>query len=175
MNSRWRQPVPRRVAGAVACVAALVCAASGCGADNALGGSVSELFSLEVSRVEVLRNADALQVSYLRNRGAEVDLVARLTVALEGLSLAPSEKVDLAGEYAPGHLRTTVVHISGGEPARVFPPVKQGDMTLSEGGGVGEATRGEFSLSFEQNGEYGSGRTLFGTFRAQAQDAGFDP
>lgn len=162
------------VVGALAFTAA-VAALSGCGADNSLGGSVSELFDLEVSRVEILRNAEALQVSYYRNRAANVDLVARLTVALEGLTLQPGEKIDLAGTYAADHLRTTVVHIAGDEPARVFPPVKQGELNLTEGGNVGEVTRGEFSLSFEQNGGYGSGRTLFGTFRAPAQDAGFDP
>ena len=49
----------------------------GCGEANALSGSVEELFSLEVSRVEVLRNVEALQVSYYRNNGLDVDLVRK--------------------------------------------------------------------------------------------------
>lgn len=157
--------------------ALLVLFASACGGgDNSLGGSVSELFPLEVSRVQVLRNDEALQVSYYRNRGADVDLVVRVTVALQGVALSPGEKIDLSGEYAPGHLRTTVVHIAGGEPARALPPVKTGDLVVTRGGGVDEETAGNFSMSFEQNGNYGSGRTLYGNFRSVAEDAGFgDP
>ena len=149
----------------------------GCGpGDNELGGSISELFPLEVSRVDVLRNEHALQISYYRNHGAEVDLVLRLTVALQDLEVKPGAKLDLAGEYAPGHPRTTVVHIGSGEPTRHFPRVQHGDLTIDEGGNVGEPTRGDFSLSFEQSGEFGSGRTAFGGFNGTAQDAGFgDP
>lgn len=157
--------------GAVAAAVVL----SACGADNSLGGSVSELFPLEISRVEVLRNEEAFQVSYYRNRGADVDLVLRLSVALEGVQLSPGKKIDLVGEYAPGHRRATVIHIAGGEPARILPPVKQGDLVITSGGEPDQDTRGNFSVSFEQSGDYGAGRTAYGSFAALARDAGFDP
>jgi ABC-type uncharacterized transport system ATPase subunit len=48
---------------------AVLAASSSCALDNSLGGSVSELFPLEVSRVEVQKNDEALQITYLRNRG----------------------------------------------------------------------------------------------------------
>ena len=37
--------------------------------DNSLGGSLSEVFPLEISGTELRRNDQALQVTYFRNRG----------------------------------------------------------------------------------------------------------
>ncbi len=147
----------------------------GCGADNSLSGSAGELFPLEVSRVEVRRNAEALQVSYYRNTATDVDLVARLSVDTAGLELKPGLEVDLAGRASNGHARATVVHLAAGEPARVFAPVEKGDLVLDEGGNPGELTRGDFSLSFQKGEGYGAGRTLSGRFSALALDAGFGP
>lgn len=145
-----------------------------CAREGALSGSVGELFSLEVSAVEVRRNEEALQLTYLQNRGRELDVVIRLTVALRGLELVPGQKQPLEGEYEPGHARTTVVHAPGGEPARLFPRVSRGDLLISSGGGVGEATSGDFSLAFQSaGGDLGAGRTLAGTFSAIALDGGF--
>jgi hypothetical protein len=147
----------------------------GCGESNSLSGSVEELFSLEVSRVEVLRNAEALQVSYYRNNGLDVDLVARVTVATEGIDLRPDSKVNLAGNTPSGVARTTVVHLAAGEPARVFALVDKGDLELDEGGGIGQPTRGDFSMSFQRGDGYGAGRSLEGRFSSVALDAGFGP
>ncbi len=159
----------------LAVIAAALMSFSGCGpGDNGLGGSVSELFPLEVSRVEVLRNDQAIQVSYYNNRGAELDLVLQVTVALQDLVLEPGAKLPLQGEYAPGHQRTTVVHFAGGEPRRLLPNVKSGDLEIEEGGGIDEETRGNFSMSFEQNGGFGGGRNVTGRFNAVAKDAGFE-
>lgn len=147
----------------------------GCGGSNSLSGSVEELFSLEVSRVEVLRNAEAFQVSYYRNNGFDVDLVARLTVATEGIELKPGSKVSLAGNTPSGVARASVVHLAAGEPARVFAPVDKGDLELDEGGGVDQPTRGNFSLSFQRGEGYGAGRSLEGRFASLAMDAGYGP
>ncbi len=159
-----------RLAGLLAGVGLL-----GCGGTNTLSGSVEELFSLEVSRVEVLRNAEALQVSYYRNNEFDVDLVARLTVAIEGIELTPGSKVGLAGNTPSGLARATVVHLAAGEPARVFAPVDKGDLELDEGGGVGQPTRGNFSMSFQRGDGYGAGRSLEGRFASVALDAGYGP
>lgn len=148
---------------------------AGCGRDNALSGSVGELFSLEVSRVEVLRNSEALQISYYNNRGADIDLVVRVTVATGDLDIRNGKSFALEGEYQPGHQRTAVIHLAGGEPVRNLPPVKKGDMVLSSGGGPGQSTRGNFSMAFDQGGDLGANRTLSGSFSAVAQDAGFGP
>jgi hypothetical protein len=145
-----------------------------CGGPNTLDGSVSELFPTDVSNVEVVRNGEAFQVSYYVNRGSGVDLVARVTVATEGLTLTPGTSLALDGEYAPGHLRTTVVHMAAGEPLRTLPPVEQGDLQIEEGGDIGQTTTGNFSMSF-QAGDYGGGRNLYGTFQAVVQDGGFGP
>ncbi|XXF79380.1 hypothetical protein P2318_06405 [Myxococcaceae bacterium GXIMD 01537] len=147
----------------------------GCGQANSLSGSASELFTLEVSRVEVRRNNQAFQVSYYRNDGPAVDLVARLTVDTEGLELKPGQKVDLAGDTPSGHARATVVHLAAGEPARVFARVDKGDLVLDSGGAPGEETSGDFSLSFQKGPDYGAGRTLVGTFSVKAEDASFGP
>ena len=159
-----------RLSGLLAAVGLL-----GCGGANSLSGSVEELFSLEVSRVEVLRNTEALQVSYYRNNGLDVDLVARLTVATEGIELTPGSKVSLAGNTPSGVARASVVHLAAGEPARIFAPVDKGDLELEEGGGVDQPTRGNFSLSFQRGDGYGAGRSLEGRFSALALDAGYGP
>jgi len=145
----------------------------GCASDNSLGGSVSELFPLDVSRVEFDRNPEALQVSYYSTRGEYIDIVVRVTVATQGVDVSPGRKIDLAGEYQPGHLRTTVIHLAWGEPMRNLPPVKSGDLVVSSGGNPGEGTRGNFSMSFDQGGDLGAGRTLYGTFATIALDGGF--
>lgn len=151
-------------------------ALSGCAPDNHLSGSVEELFALDVSWVEVLRNDEALQVSYYRNRGADVDGVVRVTVALKDLTLKPGEPIPLQGEWAPGHPRTTVLHFPAGEPARLLPPVRQGELVLHAGGAPDAEVRGEFTMSFEQTGGFGAGRNLSGSFRGVVKDAGFgDP
>ena len=154
-------------------VAALALAlAGGCGGDNTLWGSVSELFSLQVSRVEILRNGVALHLRYYLNRATEVDLVARVTVATPGVVFDGGGRLKLEGEYAPGHPTTTAIHLAGGEPTRALPWVKKGDLVVSAGGEVGDLTRGNFSMSFA-DGDFGGGRTLYGNFSGVAKDAGF--
>ena len=146
-----------------------------CAGENSLGGSMDALFPLPVSFVQVRRNDEAFQVGYYNNRGHEIDLVAQVTVALSGISLRPGQRVDLAGEYAPGHPRATIVHAAADEAPRVLPAIKQGDLVLDQGGNPGELTRGNFSAGFFQGSEYGSGRTLYGNFVGMALDAGFEP
>jgi hypothetical protein len=170
MKEQGRMLRVRRLSGLLGVVGLL-----GCGGSNSLSGSVEELFSLEVSRVEVLRNAEAFQVSYYRNNGLDVDLVARLTVATEGIELKPGGKVSLAGNTPSGVARASVVHLAAGEPARIFAPVDKGDLELDEGGNVDQPTRGNFSLSFQRGEGYGSGRSLEGRFSSLAMDAGYGP
>ncbi len=175
-------------------VLALAAAAvAGCGPENTLGGSLSEVFPLDVSRIEVYRNEEALQVTYYRNRNVFLDVVARVSVALKqcdaGVDLdggavtscsyidpKPGTRIDLSGEYEPGHPRTTVAHAPGGEPVRLLPRVKRGDMNISAGGPPETVTRGNFSVLFEaEGGDLGFGRTLYGNFAGLAVDGGFGP
>jgi len=150
---------------------------TGCGPANLLGGSTSEVIALDVSRVEIRRNGEALQISYYRNRGVFLDMVIQVAVALKDVDVQPGVTIDLAGEYEPGHPRTTVIHAPGGEPVRVFPRVHRGDMHISSGGNPDEVTKGNFSMLFEnEGGDLGFGRTLTGDFSAMTQDGGFgDP
>ena len=68
--------------------AAAVAASLACGnGDNSLDGSLSEVFDLDVSTVHVLRNDDALVVSYEHNAGRDIDLVLRFTLALDQQAL----------------------------------------------------------------------------------------
>jgi hypothetical protein len=155
---------------------AMVGCLSACGSESTLGGSISELFPLQSSRVELLRNDQAFQVSYYANRDVDIDLVLRVTVALDGLNLKPGADIHLEGEYAPGHPRTTVVHLASGEPMRTLPRVNTGTLTIDEGGNIGEQTRGDFSLAFERVDDYGGGRNAHGSFSGNATDATFgDP
>ena len=160
----------------LALAASVLAAAFGCGTEPALSGSAGELFSLQVSRVEVARNDEAFQLTYFNNRGADLDVVVRISVALKDLEVKPGQQIQLGGEYEPGHPRTTVAHAPGGEPVRLFPPVKKGDLVISSGGNPGEQTTGNFSMLFEtQGGDLGGGRTLVGKFEGIARDAGFGP
>ena len=156
-------------------LALLLLLATGCGLENSLGGSVSSLFPLTVARVDVLRNDEAIQISYFNNNGADIDLVARVTVALTGVELVPGARIPLEGEYDVGHPRTTVGHQRAGEPERLMAPVQRGLLILDSGGNPDERTRGSFNMLFQTGDQYAAGRDLTGTFSAVAKDAGFDP
>ncbi len=151
----------------------LILTLSSCGPDVVLGGSLEQLIPLDVSGVSVYRNDEGLQVTYTRSRGLFLDVVMRMTVSLSGL--APGVKaVNLVGDWRPGNPRVTFAHAPGGEPVRLLPRVKRGDLALTEGGGVGVLTKGNFSVVFEDTGgDFGAGRSLNGRFLGTAQDAGF--
>jgi hypothetical protein len=157
------------------CLAVVVgCSLASCGPENGLGGSLGSVFPLDISRVEIARNLEALQVTYLRNRGVFLDVVARVSVSLEDVEVRPGVVIPLGGRTDGGVQRCSVTHAPGGEPVRVLPPVKRGDMVIRAGGGVGELTRGDFSVLFDTvGGDLGQGRTLYGGFLAEAKDAGF--
>lgn len=156
-----------------------------CALDNNLGGSLSESFPLDVSRVEVAENAEAMQITYFYNRGVFLDVVVRLSISLQDQGVAPDggvpsiplkagTKLALQGEAPGGVLRCSVSHAPGGEPVRMLPRIKKGDLVITEGGGIGQNTKGHFSMLFEQEGgDVGLGRTLFGNFTGAIRDAGF--
>jgi hypothetical protein len=158
-----------------------------CGVDNGLGGSMGEVFPLDISKVDIHKNEEALQITYLRNRGVFLDVVVRVSVSLDtdGVSddggvahlvLKPGTRIPLSGMAPTGVLRTAVTNAPGGEPVRNMPHVLRGDLVISQGGDIGQFTKGNFSMLFEQTGgDVGFGRTLTGTFAADTQDAGFDP
>ncbi|MGV3624736.1 MAG: hypothetical protein ACO1OB_28205 [Archangium sp.] len=164
---------------------ALLFVLASCGLDNSLGGSLSEVFPLEISTVEVARNEEAMQVTYFRNRGVFLDVVARVSVSLQidgvledggvpHVAPEPGTKIEVVGDYAPGNPRCAVTTAPGGEPVRNLPRIQRGDFTITSGGDYGEDTAGNFSVLFEQEGgDVGFGRTLFGTFRGELRDAGF--
>ena len=113
----------------VAVAAAVACG----GGSNSLGGSLSEVFPLDVSTAHVLRNDQALVVSYEANRGRDIDLVLRFTLALDQLPLQRGRTVKISGTTDAGILRATFLHNAAGEPARVLPPVSVGQFTLDTG------------------------------------------
>jgi len=155
-------------------VAAAVAASLACGkGDNSLDGSLSEVFDLDVSTVHVLRNDDALVVSYEHNAGRDIDLVLRFTLALDQLALQNGRTINIAGSTDGGTLRATFLHNAAGEPARVLPDVSIGEFTLDTGGNPGDDTKGNFSASFVSDGSYGSGRAVTGRFHATALDGGY--
>jgi len=155
-------------------VAGAIAVSLACGkGDNSLDGSLSEVFDLDVSTVHVLRNDDALVVSYEHNAGRDIDLVLRFTLALDQLSLQTGRAMNLAGSTDGGILRATFLHNAAGEPARVLPDVSIGEFTLDTGGNPGDDTRGSFSASFVSDGSYGSGRAVSGNFHAIALDGGY--
>ena len=123
--------------------------------------------------MHVLRNDDALVVSYEHNAGRDIDLVLRFTLALDQLPLQTSRSMNIAGSTDAGTLRATFLHNAAGEPARVLPDVSIGEFTLDQGGNPGDDTKGSFSASFVGDGSYGSGRAVSGSFHAIALDGGY--
>ncbi|MEW6432816.1 MAG: hypothetical protein AB1730_15030 [Myxococcota bacterium] len=176
-----------------AAAAALVL--SSCGPENGLGGSLGAVFPLDISRVEIAVNQEAMQVTYYLNRGVFLDVVARVSVSLRDVEMRPGVVIPLGGMTGQdagivlddggvvsedgGVLpepvqRCTVAHAPGGEPVRMLPPVVRGDMVIRAGGQPGELTKGDFSVLFSnEGGDLGQGRTLYGSFSAVASDAGF--
>ena len=155
-------------------VAGAIAVSLACGkGDNSLDGSLSEVFDLDVSTVHVLRNDDALVVSYEHNAGRDIDLVLRFTLALDQLTLQTGRTTNIAGTTDGGTLRATFLHNAAGEPARVLPDVSIGEFTLDQGGNPGDDTKGSFSASFVSDGSYGSGRGVSGSFHAIALDGGY--
>jgi hypothetical protein len=162
----------RLLAGLVLALLAL----GACGPDNGLSGSLGAVFPMDISGVDLERNDEALQITYTFNRGVFVDIVARVSVLVRGLDVKPGLKIALDGTDDAGVLRCTVDHAPGGEAVRVLPEIKRGDLTITQGGQVGQLTRGSFSMLFEDTGgDIGFGRTLGGTFLGTASDAGFGP
>jgi len=155
-------------------VAGAIAVSLACGkGDNSLDGSLSEVFDLDVSTVHVLRNDDALVVSYEHNAGRDIDLVLRFTLALDQLTLQTGRTTNIAGTTDGGTLRATFLHNAAGEPAPLLPDVSIGEFTLDTGGNPGDDTRGSFSASFVSDGSYGSGRAVSGNFHAIALDGGY--
>lgn len=151
---------------------AFVVAVVACAGDNSLSGSMSEVFPLQVSFVNILRNDQAFQVSYYNNVGIDVDLVAQLTVSLDGWNFQAGHDFPLQG-FDDAGFRATVLHLAAGSPPQPLPQVSLGDLQLNSGGNVGQYTQGNFSMSFVADGGFGGGRTLQGNFSGHAQDAGF--
>jgi hypothetical protein len=160
---------------------------SSCLLPNSLGGSLGEVFPLDLSTVDVHQNLEALQVTYYRNRGVFLDVVVRVSISLQDegvapdggvptLVLKPGTKLDLKGESPTGELRCAITHAPGGEPVRSLPRIKRGDLVITEGGEIGKSIKGNFSVLFEQEGgDVGFGRTLVGTFSSKESiDAGFN-
>ena len=162
----------RRSGVLLAALGVVVSLACGQG-DNSLTGSLSEVFDLDVSTVHVIRNDEALVVSYEHNAGRDIDLVLRFTLALDQLPMQTGKSVKLYGFTDGGTLRATFLHNAAGEPARVLPDVSIGEFTLDKGGNPGDDTSGSFSASFVSDGTYGSGRAVSGRFHATALDGGY--
>ena len=165
--------MPRLVALTAVCAALAGCG----GGDNTLGGSVGELFPLDISSVEVLRNDFAVQLTYYSNRDTFLDVVVRIVVSTKDITLKRGLTIALQGESEPGHQRTAVAHAPGGEAVRTFPKVKKGDLAITDIGLEGRPSKGSFSMLFEfTGGDLGQGRTLTGTFSVpRTKDAGFGP
>lgn len=150
--------------------------ASACGQPpNSLSGSVGEVFALEVSSVTAIRNEEALQLTYLRNRERELDIVLRVVVALgPEESLVEGGRLPLEGSSPQGYRRVTLLHVPGGEPARELGEVEDGELRVSGGGELGERLEGDFSARFPEGEGLTAGRNVFGTFDVLLEDGRID-
>ncbi len=157
---------PRRLLIAPALVAL---ALAGCGPQGpSLSGSLSQFFPLTFTSHEVINADGAFQITYFNQTATEIDVVAQVTIDTSGFNVTSGKSFNLAGEYAPGHPRTVVTHVSGNSAPANLPPVATGVLTIDSGGPAGKSTSGSFNLSFGNGGDFGSGSDLSGTFDTMA-------
>lgn len=136
-------------------------------ASGQLSGTIDQVLRIPIDKTEIVRlesdvggtKLEHLQLSYFKGP----DLVLRVKVSLEGLTLANGRTISLGGEVRPGTPRTEVSRVVASEPHRDFPPVYRGELYLSTGTNPLEPTAGNFTLTFANQGDL-AGRTVEGTF-----------
>ncbi len=137
-------------------VLALIGGCVGCGTDDDLTGSVSELVPLEFDRVTVRLQDDWVIITYLRDLPDGTEKVCKLVVDTGGL---PAGAQQLEG--ARFLKRVTLHRSTFAEDS--FPIMASGelnfrDFELKEGGEIG----GDFIILFE------TGHDLLGSFSGEA-------
>jgi hypothetical protein len=137
-----------------------VCGLCACSKDhNRLYGSVSQIYSLDFDRVQILRVGDQVSVEYQRLSGDNIDAkVAKLTVMVGDLANMAGNDIDLI-EKVGGLPRGTMQRV---ESTTTDFPLSQGVVHFDQEPVAGTNLSGTFHTTLSNP----DGRTLNGDFQA---------
>ena len=138
----------------------LACGLGACGKDpNRLYGSVSQIYSLDFNRVQILRVSDQVSIEYQRLSGQSIEAkVAKLTVMVGDLANLAGNDVDLT-ETVGGLPRGTMQRV---ESTTTDFPIKTGTVHFNQEPVAGTNLSGSFHSTLSDP----DGRTLNGDFQA---------
>ena len=126
---------------------------------NRLYGSVSQIYSLDFDRVQVLRVGPQVSIEYQRLSGQNIEAkVAKLTVTVGDLANLAGNDVDLT-EIVGGLPRGTMQRV---ESTTTDFPLKVGTVHFNQEPSVGTNLDGTFHTTLADP----DGRTLNGDFQA---------
>lgn len=164
---------PSRRVSAVALCAALV-ALCACGAEGGeLEGSVSTLVDLRYQRVEAQWSPGELSINFVTPQGTGVNTILKVSAQVGDMipeGYTGPLVIDLAQALEGGAQRGAIGRSVLDEPARTFPPLARGTLTV-DGTPVEPGSRisGDFHVTFVNGTNVYSGRTIFGSFEATVQ------
>jgi hypothetical protein len=137
---------------------------AGCGKDaNRLYGSVSQVYSLDFDRVQIVRIDDQVAVEYQRMSGSAVQAkVAKLTVIVGDLANLAGNEIDLT-ETARGLPRGTLQRVEATTTTDF--PLEVGNVRFNQDPVAGTDLGGSFHTTLADP----AGRTLNGDFQAKVE------
>jgi len=138
----------------------LACSLGACSNDpNRLYGSVSDIYSLDFSRVQIFRVSDQVSIEYQRVSGQSIQAkVAKLTVVVGDLANLAGNDVDLT-EIVGGLPRGTLQRV---ESTTTDFPLQVGLVHFNQEPVAGTNLSGSFHTTLADP----AGRTLNGDFQA---------
>ena len=138
----------------------LACSLGACSNDpNRLYGSVSDIYSLDFSRVQIFRVSDQVSIEYQRVSGQSIQAkVAKLTVVVGDLANLAGNDVDLT-EIVGGLPRGTMQRV---ESTTTDFPLQVGLVHFNQEPVAGTNLSGSFHTTLADP----AGRTLNGDFQA---------
>jgi hypothetical protein len=138
----------------------LACSLGACSNDpNRLYGSVSDIYSLDFSRVQIFRVSDQVSIEYQRVSGQSIQAkVAKLTVVVGDLANLAGNDIDLT-EIVGGLPRGTMQRV---ESTTTDFPLQVGLVHFNQEPVAGTNLSGSFHTTLADP----AGRTLNGDFQA---------
>jgi hypothetical protein len=141
----------------------------GCGEpDNSLDGSIKDSRDLSFDTVQIrfIKEQQSYDVQYLKalEAGGDDDIVAKIAFTVPDGGIKAGKAVDLAADGVNGVVqRNTAAGTSDTFPA----DFEKASITFASEPKAGEPGDGEFACTFD------NGKTLFGNFLAEIEEAGF--
>jgi hypothetical protein len=141
-----------------------------CSPPNTLSGSLDSLTSLQFTSVNVRASSTAMVIEYDQPDATSTDVVFKLVINPENLTLSQGLQIDLSELIDPVTPRATASRSIASDPRTQLPPILRGQLTLNDDVSVGGVASGSFYILFGQGGQLGEGTTVNGSFQATVAD-----